>query len=289
MSSPSAAAPSLVEGLVLGLTRLSVENFWRARLNDLSLPDECPNETYIMRSDGRWLSLPCKRRRCVSCGPRFWKKFTQRRMMSGLVGVDCKDVKVLCVTAPGNATDSWNVSARERFSALIVKLRALFPGARIEYWKVGEVQSRGLAHYHIIVRPLAYLPHELLEALCVAVGFGRVCWVQAVWEHKGGCRGLLGYLGKYLLKDVNGWDGAWGHVVTHSHGWSIDWKPRRTTAGGSPWEWHQTQLSVCSELAAREGLSEGSEQGRPASETLTEPLTTGLSPPVSLEKGGAVP
>jgi hypothetical protein len=237
----------------------------------------------VVRADGTWLSLPCKSRRCSWCGPRYWKKYTQRRMMSGLVGIDCRDVKVLCVTAPATATDHWNSGARHSFKRLIERLRVLFPGARLEYWKVGETQRRGLVHYHVIVRPISYLPKAVLERLCVAVGFGRICYVQAVWEHKGGTKGLLGYLGKYLLKDVGGWDPIWGHVVTHSHGWSIDWKPRGDRSG--VWQWHPSELDVYLELNRREAVRGGLGMAPSLKGASWPPLTAGLSPPFSLGLG----
>jgi hypothetical protein len=157
-------------------------------------------------------------------------------------------------------------------------LRAIFPGCKIEYWKVGETQERGLIHYHVIIRPVKYLPKKLLERLCVEVGFGKVCWVQAVWAHKGGVRGLLGYLGKYLLKDVGGWKAEWGHVVTHSHGWSLDWKPR-TVHPNSGWQYCASEVDVYVILKRLEAVRGGLAMAPAPMGTSGPPLTAVLEPP----------
>lgn len=265
---------------------LTVENFRRERIETDYGPHDCPRETYVVRPDGKWMSLPCRGRKCPYCGARFWKKYVQRRMMSGLAGVDCKYVKVLCVTAPSDAPALyWNTHAREHFTALMNELRRLFPADRLEYWKVGELQTltRHHIHYHIVVRPLKYLSKKVLEALCVKCGFGKVCYIQAVWEHKGGIRGLLGYLGKYLLKEVDAWESEWGHVTTHSHRWSLDWKPKRQQLPGG-WRWFSDELSVFCELKARiaEAVSGGNSTEPNLKVALWPPLTAGLSPPATL-------
>jgi hypothetical protein len=115
--------------------------------------------------------------------------------------------------------EQWNKGAPKRWDRLMMALRKRFKGADLQFWKVGELQERGLIHYHIILKGLGVLPQPVLKELAVRVGFGPVCWVERPREVRGGIRGLLGYYGKYLTKGVRAWDVKGQHVITHSQRW----------------------------------------------------------------------
>jgi len=188
----------------------------------------CPTPVVVWsKAAGRWRSLPCRRRRCGWCGPHLWKPYALAGLMSGVDAARPGELLFLSLTGPGWADEAWNEGAPERWAVFFERLRRMFPGARLSYWKVGELQKRGVVHYHIVMRGLGFLHHEVLRALAVGAGFGPRVGVEGPREKKGGIRGFcLGYLPKYLVKSVHEWP-AGQHVVTHSQDWRGEWRRRR--------------------------------------------------------------
>jgi hypothetical protein len=218
-------------------------------------------------------------------------------MMAGFDGVEPGEILLLTLTAPGEPglAHVWNRTASIRWNAFITYLRRAFPGACIEFWKVGEIQERGLVHYHVVLRGLRFLPVELLRRLAVQAGFGPWVWIGRPERAKGGVKGLLGYYGKYMVKGTRRW---WlmQHVVTHSRSWRQNWVQRGSNGGrlwdGSaecPWSYCACEYDAYVILKHREASQRGQSEAIALLRASVPPLTAGLSPPVSLEKGGAVP
>jgi hypothetical protein len=202
-------------------------------------------------------------------------------MMNGLDNVAREEILLLTLTAPGDATRPWNEQASRRLNSFITALRRTFPGAQIAYWKVAEMQKRGLIHYHLIVRGLRFLPHEVMRSLAVRTGFGPRVGVMRPEPKKGGIRGLFGYYSKYLTKGMFVWEEP-SHVVTMSRSWCQSWRSRGHTSFLSPWHW------VPDKLAGRKLLRRLVWQAvRESRVTVPDPvlaqarlLTAGLSPPI---------
>jgi len=152
-----------------------------------------------------------------------WKRYVQAGMMAGLDGVPQSEILLVTLTAPGDAVAwEWNGRIPACWNAFMTYLRRAFPGARISFWKVGELQRRGAVHYHVVLRGLRWLPVEVLRHVAVQVGFGPWVWVRRPRRSLGGVKGLLGYYGKYMVKGTRVW---WSrqHVVTHSRDWRTGW------------------------------------------------------------------
>jgi hypothetical protein len=198
-------------------------------------------------------------------------------MMNGLDGIAREEVLLLTLTAPGDATAPWNDLAALRLNRFITSLRRVFPGARIDYWKVGEYQERGLIHYHLMTRGLRFLPHEVMRSLAVRTGFGPRVGVMHPEVNKGGMRGLLGYYGKYLVKGMLVWDER-SRVVTQSRRWALTWKPKVRRESPEPWFWVSDWLTG-QWLVNREAVTGGADSADCPSPALSPPLTAGLSPP----------
>jgi hypothetical protein len=98
-------------------------------------------------------------------------------------------------------------------------LRQRFTGARLEFFRVAEVQERGVIHYHVAVRGASFLPVEQLQKMATAAGFGYV-WVTAPRKVAYPAR----YMAKYLLKDVEKLP-AGIRVWSCSAGWKVRWRP----------------------------------------------------------------
>ena len=271
---------------------LSVENFRGKRVigKGADRGDECPNPVYLVnRAEERWVKVPCRQRRCRVCGPGPWKRYMLRRIFSGLAGVDLRDVLLVTVTAPSGAPLTWNDGAVGRCGELIRLLRGIFKGARLEYHRTGETQSRGLIHYHIILRGLRFLPHSLLMRVVVRSGFGPVCWVARPDVRRGGVKGWVFYTGKYLTKGVFEWDFA-QHVCTHSRGWSLDWRPGRERVGG--WHWVGSEAEAYVELMHGEAVKGVGAYKRVVGggrSVMPRPLTASGIPPPEAGKAGAWP
>jgi len=249
----------------------------------VTAPEGCPNPVHLVNSfSGRHVVLPCRRRRCAWCGPNHWKKFTQAKMMRGLEGVPREEILLLTLTAPGAASLRWNELAALRLNRFITALRRRFPGASIDYWKVGEYQERGLVHYHIVMRGLRFLPHEVLRSLAVRTGFGPRVGVMHPDPSKGGVRGLLGYYGKYLVKGLLRWDER-SHVVSQSVCWAWGWQSKPRGCGCSGWYWVPDGAAAGQYLKSMgfdgEAVTGGADSADCPSPALSPPLTAGLSPP----------
>lgn len=206
---------------------ISVEQFNRDVLveNHGSLSCARPVTLYGHRSQ-RGIYLPCGSRRCPSCGPLIWMKRTRAKLLSGLPREKGVDAVLATLTAPGWPAGSpelevWNEGASECWNRLRLSLSRLYAGARLEYFRVGEYQKRGAKHFHVVIRGVRFVPHEVLERLAVRAGFGPICWVSPV-RHRGG---VAKYLSKYLLKEVDKWP-AGARVFTESRAWRQDWVPQ---------------------------------------------------------------
>ena len=245
---------------------------------------DCPTPVHLANAMlGEVIRLPCRRRRCEYCGAALWKPHVQARMMNGLDGATRAEVLLLTLTAPGNASPTWNERAPLRLNRFMTALRRKFPAARIDYWKVGEYQERGLIHYHLMTRGLRFLPHEVLRSLAVRTGFGPRVGVMHPDHRKGGMKGLLGYYGKYLMKGIRAWDEP-SRVVTQSRSWALTWKPRQTRDYPSAWFWVSDELTGLW-LVRREAVRGSAGSADCPSPAFSPPLTAGLSPPFSLEDG----
>jgi len=180
----------------------------------------------------RFLRARCNSRRCTSEGCQVaWKRYQQARIFSG-----CEPsgrMVFLTVTAPGADLDvgAFNEVASTCWHRLMVAIRRTSWGRDAEYVKVGEIQRRGAIHYHALFRMAsAFVPHHELSALAVRAGFGEVCWVERVWAEKGGSKGAVAYLTKYLLKAISGWPNR-VHLRSQSRGWATEWCSKSQWSG----------------------------------------------------------
>jgi hypothetical protein len=177
---------------------------------------------------GDTLSMPCRGRRCPHCGPHHWLRRTKACMLAGLKARP-GEVLFVTLTAPGiaggldstEAIEAWNAGAAKRWNHFITILRRTFPGARIEFFRVGELQERGAVHYHNAIAGLQWLPKAVLRRLALRAGFGRIVDVRRLRNVGGGCA----YFAKYMLKDADKWPS--GRRV-----WSCSakWRDRRLWA-----------------------------------------------------------
>jgi hypothetical protein len=143
-------------------------------------------------------------------------------------GVD-GEIKLVTLTAPGReaglvddeSIQAWNAGAAKCWNRLRLMFCRTFPGARVEYFRMGELQRRGAIHYHVLIRGIPYLPQSLLSTLAARAGFGPVCDVRLV--HDPGY--AVGYVGKYVLKDVDAWP-AGVRVYSASNEWKLEWETR---------------------------------------------------------------
>lgn len=174
------------------------------------------------------VGVPCKRRRCPSCGPLRWQKYARAVILSG-AKPRAASLMLLTLTAPGirgglvdeASINEWNNGAAERWHRFVHMLHRTLPAANIQYSRVGELQERGAIHYHVIIAGIEVLPKRLIQRLAVRAGFGPICDVRRV-------RGALhaaSYVTKYLLKDVDEWPTG-RRVWSTSRHWKIDWRPR---------------------------------------------------------------
>lgn len=227
--------------------------------------ERCPHPFVVLdRETGEYLHVPCRRRRCVWCGPNIWAKLRRADFYSGLAGVGMERLRVMFVTAPGGELDceAWNEGASGRWHHLFTLMRQHFASAELEFWKVGELQRRGAIHYHVVVRSRVpiYISHGLLQRLAMMAGFGQVCGVEGVRPYAQPVRVILAYLGKYLTKACEAWPKGM-HVVTKSYGWRLVWEDRRLakTPGRCVWFSSLTALVVRvleEDLRWKEGATE---------------------------------
>jgi hypothetical protein len=170
--------------------------------------------------------------------------------MAGVDGANPRELKAFTLTAPGTAElvamwqaeggnadelpeDTWvatamawwNDGAAQRWTEFLRRMRRDV-SARLEAWKVGELQVRGAIHYHGLFRGARFIPMETMRANAVAAGFGWRIGLERVREERGGSRALLGYFTGYLLKAVGEWTRR-AYVITMTHGWRVVWRPRR--------------------------------------------------------------
>lgn len=212
---------------------------------------ECPTPGYVVYRgrvlpDGwegqrRIVKVDCKRRRCRYCGPKHWKPYVQARICSGwgargrknVNQVDYDDDRFLLLTAPGDAGEDWNAQAPKAWAKFWKAWKETFPRARrsrMKYTKVAERQLRGAIHYHVIVRGVGHVNIEQLRECATAAGFGSWVGVRRIEARKGGLKGAISYMSKYLLKAADEWDEK-QHVMTHSQDWSEGWQKRRGPTG----------------------------------------------------------
>ena len=196
----------------------------------------CPAPVRLYREsdDGgpvQRLTLPCRRRVCGYCGPTHWRPRVLAGLHSGLGGSEWEYLAVL-LTAPADVTPDWNSGVSARWNHFVTILRRAYPGARLEFWRVAELQERGLVHFHFILRGLRFLPAARLRRLAVQAGFGSFVGVRRPRDYPGGVRSAGYYFGKYLLKAYSANVGV-TKLVTCSYGWRVTWvKPERKTRGG---------------------------------------------------------
>lgn len=179
------------------------------------------------RETGLVRMLPCRRRMCVTCGPAYWRPSKLAALHAGL---GQGDFLALLLTAPSDATVLWNEGAANRWHRFFHRMRRAYPGAKLEFWRVGELQERGVVHYHVVMRGLAYLSIEQFRKDAVAAGFGPWVGVKRPRDYKGGTHSLGWYFGKYLLKDYQG--ASVGRLVTMSLGWKVNWIRRERQTPG---------------------------------------------------------
>ena len=222
----------------LAVHLISVEQFNSERR--VGRECDCPSPvTLVNETEGTWMQVWCKSRRCPVCGPK-WKKMAQARLARGIEGQPLERVLFITLTAPGDVdAQQFNENASRYWNHFMVSLKRKFPGAQLDYYRVGEFQKRGHIHFHVVIRGLNYLPHDILQRLAIRAGFGEIYWIKRVEAAKGGIRGLLGYLGKYLLKEAELWPRG-KRVVTTSRGWAVDWRPVKR----APWVWWHYVPSV---------------------------------------------
>lgn len=249
------------------LSLLPVEKFRAA----LASSSACPEPGYVVNTEtGRWHSVDCKRRRCRYCGPARWKPYVQAVFASGwgkrgkdtLRTVDYSRDRFVLLTAPGDAGADWNDGASKRWTVFYEHLRRRMPGrvaAQLAYFKVGELQERGAVHYHAYLRGIGFLPVATLRECALAAGFGPFVGIKRIEARKGGLKGALAYLAKYLLK-ATGVE-AWGlkqHVMTHCHGWRREWEPK-AAGNGLLWRYCLSELEAFGVWAAATGELVGRE------------------------------
>ena len=154
--------------------------------------------------------------------------------MVGLKGEDVHRALFVTLTAPGSdrlgsprAIAAWNAGASDRWESFRGRLARRFPGLRIEWARVYELQKRGAVHVHLIVRGAYFIPHSLLVRLAVASGFGPIVDVRKVKE----ARGVSSYLGSYLAKSRRTFPKG-ARVFGASRGWRIGWVKRVPASAG---------------------------------------------------------
>ena len=183
----------------------------------------CPSPVVIFVDDpARKVKIGCGRRRCPACGPKRWKPRALAGLHSGLKGPEVEYLALL-LTAPGDADpDAFNAEAASHWNHFVTLLRREYPGATLDFWKVGELQQRGHVHFHIVLRGLRFLPAATLRRLALAAGFGSFVGVKRPRDYPGGARSLGFYFGKYLLKDYARL-GRYARIVTYSYRWRLTW------------------------------------------------------------------
>lgn len=206
----------------------------------------CPTPGFVINEgEGTYLKVPCRRRRCLWCGPNIWKPYVQAKLFRGIDHAIASErpIRVFCLTPPGHVEDfaQWNATAPARWSAFQTELRRAFPGLELEFWKVAEYQRRGLIHFHGLIVGIRWVDLDWLKDLAQRHGFGPRLEFHAP---RGSRRALVGYFTKYLLKGVTDFApdelaNHMMHVTTSSHGWAPSWKKRRRLAQSpaSPWRW----------------------------------------------------
>jgi hypothetical protein len=216
--------------------------------------NSCPSPVIVYRlADGERVSVPCRSRRCSVCGPTRWRPVKLAKLHAGLKG-DREEYLVLLLTAPGDAGAEWNERASARWHHFAVLLRREYPGADVAFWRVAELQERDLIHYHVVLRGLRFLPVGTFRRLATQAGFGGWVGVRRPSSYPGGVRGLGGYLGKYLLKDVLRSMPNRARLVTMSQAWALGWVKRvRTSTGAYLWELRPRES--WSEWSARAGAA----------------------------------
>jgi len=159
-----------------------------------------------------------------------------------------EDYLAILLTAPGDAdADTWNAGASASWHRFTTYFRRAWGGTygSIEFWRVAELQQRGLVHFHVVVRGVRFVPITNrtgtgLRDIAVAAGFGPFVGVRRPRDYPGGVKSLGFYFGKYLLKAYTGAIGI-TKLVTFSHGWRVTWEDRKRHG---PSEWAYVPRSV---------------------------------------------
>jgi len=195
----------------------------------------CPFKIRVYHVSGtRRMLLPCARRLCPHCGPMHWRPRVLAGLHAGLRGAAPEDFLAILLTAPGDVdAETFNRDASKRWNHFVTLLRREFPGAKLDFWRVAELQERGHVHFHVVLRGLRFLPVERFRAIAVRSGFGRFVGVKRPRDYPGGVHSLGSYFGKYLLKGYQGRIGV-TKLATFSRGWRLAWEDRRKASTG---EW----------------------------------------------------
>lgn len=108
---------------------------------------------------------------------------------------------MLTLTAPGSdvldsadAVVAWNAGVGRRWEAVCRGLMWHLPG--LEFARVFELQKRGAAHVHAVVRSSARVTPARVRKLALAAGFGP----KVQWEAVRSVGAASRYLAKYLVK-----------------------------------------------------------------------------------------
>jgi hypothetical protein len=198
---------------------------------------KCPTPVRLYHSGtARRLLLPCGSRRCTWCGPNIWKRRVLAGLHAGLRSAPPDEYLAVLLTARGDVdAEDWNSRSQAAWHRFFTYLREEYPGARLDFWKVAELQERGHVHFHFVLRGLRFLPVARLRRLAKRAGFGPWVGVRRPKDYPGGVRSLGWYFTKYLLKDYGRVVAGLTKLVTFSNGWRSGWKRRVSQAAKGTW------------------------------------------------------
>jgi hypothetical protein len=190
------------------------------------LENGCPDPVRLYAAaDGKRLMLPCGRRLCSWCGVHVWRKRVLAGLHAGLRAAPPAEYLAILLTAPGDVSaEAFNRDASRKWHRFVEYLRRDYPGARLEFWRVAELQARGHVHFHFVLRGLRWLDIGKLRKTARSAGFGSWVGVRRPKDYKGSVRSLGWYFTKYLLKDYRRTIGGVTKLVTFSNGWRAGWK-----------------------------------------------------------------
>jgi len=168
----------------------------------------------------RRVNLPCGKRRCPACRPR-WIKRGHLMMAAGIdPWAETDDFREMCLTAPGfdqlRSVDQlveWNRSHGERVNRFLKDARRLAPD--LAFVRVLELQKRGAIHSHWIVRGADHLAKRQIVKLALAAGFGP----KVSWSKVRTMEGLQRYLVGYMMKSRDVFP-AGTRVIVASQNWA---------------------------------------------------------------------